>query len=80
MSTETWRLGLLLAKEANRSRLSRSLDRLCLFQGVTLRGGSGAHEGNVFVKGKPVCHDSWDDTDAEVVCRSQKLLISASFI
>ena len=42
---------------------------------VTLHGGSGPHEGNVFVKGRPVCHDSWDDTDARVVCRSFFVLI-----
>ena len=43
---------------------------------VTLHGGSGPHEGNVFVKGRPVCHDSWDDVDAGVVCRSFSELIA----
>ena len=42
---------------------------------VTLHGGSEPHEGNVFVKGRPVCHDSWDDVDARVACRSFSVLI-----
>ena len=36
--------------------------------GVTLQGGSGPHEGNVFVNGQPVCDDEWDTTDGRVVC------------
>ena len=42
---------------------------------VTLHGGSGPHEGNVYVKGRPVCHDSWNDVDARVVCRYLSVLI-----
>jgi len=34
-----------------------------------LRGGSGDHEGNVYLNNLPVCHDWWSDTDAAVVCR-----------
>ena len=33
-------------------------------------GGSGTHEENVYLDGRLVCHDSWDDTDAAVVFRS----------
>ena len=42
---------------------------------VELRGGSGPHEGNVFVKVTPdsdfgqVCDDYWGLTNADVVCR-----------
>ena len=37
---------------------------------ITLVGGSTTNEGNVFVNGKPVCDDAWDDTDALVTCRT----------
>ena len=36
---------------------------------VCLSGGVEEHEGNVFVNGKPVCDDNWDQRDADVVCR-----------
>ena len=36
---------------------------------LTLVGGSGPHEGNIFVGGKPVCDDHHDATNALVVCR-----------
>ena len=36
---------------------------------LKLVGGSGPHEGNVFVNGRPVCDDHWDNIDAGVVCR-----------
>ena len=36
---------------------------------VTLVGGQGGHEGNVFINGMPVCHYSWDLKDAWVVCK-----------
>ena len=43
---------------------------ICIFLGyLKLVGGSGPHEGNVFVNGRPVCDDGWDDNDARVVCR-----------
>ena len=50
--------------------LNRFSNIVCAFTGAKLRGGSGSHEGNVYLDGRPVCHDSWDDTDAAVVCRS----------
>merc|ERR1719447_932760 len=36
---------------------------------VALVGARNDHEGNVMVYDRPVCDDSWDDTDATVVCR-----------
>ena len=36
---------------------------------IELRGGSHHTEGNVFVNGKPVCDDMWDEKDATVACR-----------
>ena len=36
---------------------------------VKLRGGENRKEGNVFVNGKPVCDDMWDENDAIVACR-----------
>ena len=35
-------------------------------------GGSGPHEGNIFVGGKPVCDDHHDAENALVVCRLAK--------
>ena len=35
---------------------------------IELRGGSSRTEGNVFVNGKPVCDDMWDEKDAKVAC------------
>ena len=34
-----------------------------------LRGGSSPNQGNLFVNGKPVCDDYWDNNDAIVACR-----------
>ena len=36
---------------------------------VKLVGGKGAHEGNIFVGGAPVCDDGFDADNALVVCR-----------
>ena len=36
---------------------------------VKLVGGSGPHEGNIFVGGLPVCDDDHDEDNARVVCR-----------
>merc|ERR1719312_2042172 len=36
---------------------------------IELRGGRSRNEGNVFVDGKPVCDDMWDENDATVACR-----------
>ena len=35
---------------------------LCLF-------GGDATSGNLYIRGKPVCDDSWSITNAKVVCR-----------
>ena len=40
-----------------------------LLSEVKLVGGSGPHEGNIFVGGKPVCDDDHDVENALVVCR-----------
>merc|ERR1711892_405105 len=39
------------------------------FSDIELRGGSNRREGNLFLKGKPVCDDKWDRNDATVACR-----------
>merc|ERR1712055_31754 len=36
---------------------------------IELVGGSGPHEGNVMIRGQPVCDDHWGGEDALVVCR-----------
>jgi hypothetical protein len=36
---------------------------------IELRGGHIPSEGNVYVNGKPVCDDEWDEDDAAVACR-----------
>ena len=46
---------------------------------VELRGGSGAHEGNIWVDGKPVCDDTFGksthgDVNAQVICRWAEIL------
>ena len=46
-------------------------------EGVELRGGSGPHEGNIWVDGKPVCDDFFTSSsgrdyghgNALIVCR-----------
>jgi len=35
---------------------------------IELRGGNDK-SGNVFIRGRPVCDDGWDNTDAGVACR-----------
>ena len=37
---------------------------------IALLGGATPNEGNLFVNGKAVCDDSWDDVDAGVACRT----------
>ena len=36
---------------------------------VTLVGGNGTHQGNVFLDGMPICDYTWDLKDAWVVCK-----------
>jgi len=36
---------------------------------IELRGGSVSNEGNLFLVGKPVCDDYWDNNAADVACR-----------
>ena len=37
-------------------------------EGICLRGGVSAVEGNVFLGGSPVCDDDWGEREAEVAC------------
>ena len=36
---------------------------------VCLMNGTVESEGQVLIGGRPVCDDSWDDKDGNVVCR-----------
>ena len=45
------------------------------FPEVKLVGGSGPHEGNIFVGGLPVCDDYHDAQNALVVCRCLEIMI-----
>ena len=47
-----------------------------LISELTLVGGSGSHEGNIFVGGLPVCDDFHDHENAIVVCRWPEWLFS----
>jgi len=47
---------------------------ICYKKGLELRGGSGSHEGNIYLDGKPVCDDGFSGEEsgrqnAIVVCR-----------
>jgi len=47
---------------------------ICYKKGLELRGGSGSHEGNIFLDGRPVCDDGFSGEEsghenAIVVCR-----------
>ena len=44
-----------------------------MFSEVKLVGGSGPHEGNIFVGGLPVCDDYHDAANARVVCRCHRI-------
>ena len=45
---------------------------------MKLVGGSGPHEGNIFVGGEPVCDDGHDALNALVVCRFHSILADTS--
>ena len=32
-------------------------------------GGQSPNEGNILVRGRPVCDDGWGDNEADVACR-----------
>lgn len=49
-------------------RLDRKTSAECA-TGVCLLQGPKATEGNVFLKGKPVCDDGWGELEADTVCR-----------
>ena len=44
---------------------------------ISLQGGPTAYEGNLFIKGEPVCDDAWDENDAIVACRMLGYYFSA---
>jgi len=37
---------------------------------ICLGGGEDGHSGNVYYGGQPVCHNGWDFSDANVICKS----------
>ena len=47
---------------------------------IELVGGSGPHEGNVMIRGQPVCDDYWSQENAMVVCRFDQEFCHHSFI
>ena len=49
-----------------RKKYNTSFQNLLL---SALIGGIKDSEGNIFIDGKPICHDGWDLNDAKVACR-----------
>ena len=41
----------------------------CFCKGNVCISGGNCASGNVFIRGAPVCDDSWDLTDANVLCK-----------
>ena len=42
----------------------------CFCVGDVCIVGGDCWRGNTFVRGKPICDDRWDNTDANVFCQS----------
>ena len=47
---------------------------------LDLVGGSGPHEGNLVIEGRPVCDEYWNQEDANVLCRFNQGFPSSSFM
>ena len=73
-------LGTEYCPNARKSKIQNSGCKNCEPADVTLIGGSGPHEGNIFVGEKPVCDDEHNAESALVVCRFANIEIDLTVL